>query len=405
MAITQKQFLERQRSSAGQSSAGSASDIINKELQSRNLSTQEQKPTFLQSLVDVLNPFSEENKQRAENFSAAIKKLGDVESMTEEERQAIQDVGTGIGVSSVGPRFVEAGQKAATGLVSRFKNIFSRETKEVKTKTGAGGFIKTETEKVAEKIAPKMTKNEIKTALSEGRVVRTGKIQRLLGKSDEVVTSKRVDDAAETIVRRIEGAAKLSDQEIATAAQKEIASISRKLEPKLKEVKLGEEVKNDILNSWADIKESQLADSVFNTEGAIAKQQKRFEDILLESIDADNADDLWKLIQKYDDSVKRSIKEATAQSSDSAQELKDIWLTNRRILRDSLDDIAKNIEDTNVSSDFIDMTNLYTARQNIVNAANFTKGDMEFLRQLILKGAIAGGLGTAVGTLGFKLID
>jgi len=52
-----------------------------------------------------------------------------------------------------------------------------------------------------------------------------------------------------------------------------------------------------------------------------------------------------------------------------------------------------------VATQFRDMTNLYTARQNIINSANFSKGDKEILRQILLKV----GVGSGAAALGIKL--
>lgn len=260
---------------------------------------------------------------------------------------------------------------------------------------------KTATEQIAEKIAPKLTKKEIQKALNEGRVVRSGRLTKLLGKSDSVALDKRVMEVAQTIENKIPNAVKLNDQEIITAAQNEIKNISEQIAPKLKQVKLSEEIKDNIINSFSELKQAQIDDATFNSVGIISKQQAKFENILSEIIDSDNADDLWKSIQKYDDSIKSKVKEANQFSSDSAQELKDVWLENRRILRDALDSVTNNIQEVDVANDFRAMSNLYTAKQNIINAANFAKGDKELLRQFLLKAGVGGG----AAALGFKLIE
>lgn len=257
-------------------------------------------------------------------------------------------------------------------------------------------------EKIAEEIAPVPTKKEIRRAIEEGRKVEVGRIRRLLGKGDQITPEQRVKDAASVVDRRIPDATKISDQEIATRAKEEIASISRELVPELKKVELGDQVKNDVLGSWDDVKFRQideLEDLVLSPR-QINKAHKQFEDTLLEMIDANNADDLWKAIQNYDKRVGKKVKEATSQSSDVLQAQQDIWIENRRVLREALDDVAEQIDDTNVSDAFRDMRGLYTARQNIINNARMQKGSQ--LWKQITKGVVGG---TVLTGLGVKLID
>lgn len=245
---------------------------------------------------------------------------------------------------------------------------------------------------VEEVIAPKLTQKEIKLALSEGRVVRkSGPVRKALGIPDKVVQTQRVQNAARVVVDKIPDATKLNNQQLADAAKQEISKISKELEPRLKKIAVKEQDLDDIINSWADVKELQLESPIL-TEEQVRRAQAGFEKILQEAVDAKNADDVWKLVQDYDDRVKTIVKEATAQSPETLQELKDIWLENRRILRDSLDDIVENADDS-VKKEFQDMSGLYTARQNIINNAEFFKGNRGFRKLLAgtLVGSVLGG--------------
>jgi hypothetical protein len=266
-----------------------------------------------------------------------------------------------------------------------------------KTVSGIKEFMrKGQIDDISGKIAPNLTKKEIMTALSEGRVVRTGKIGKILGKADKVLLDKKVTAAAETIQRVIPKASKLSDAEIANKAGEAIGNISNKLSPELKNVKINDELKEGIINSWASVKESQVEKLAFASKTALNKQHKAFEKTLENLIDADNADELWKSIQKYDDSIPSQIKKANGMSSDVAQELRGVWLDNRRILRNAIDELALEMKDEIVSQGFRDMANLYTAKTNIINSANLAKNKGLF-KKLLTAGALGAG-----GTAGFK---
>lgn len=257
------------------------------------------------------------------------------------------------------------------------------------------------TKKLAEKIAPKLTSKEIRTALKEGRVVRTGRFGKIIGRADKVRTNQRVLNSADTLLARISGVRKMNDAQIANAAGKEIAKISNNIAPDLQKVKLVDEIKDSIIDSWATVKETQQSQSQFFTGKALEVSQKNFDDAITQIVNADNADDLWRTIVHYDNTVKSNIKSASSQSTEALQEAKDVWLDSRRILRDALDDVTNQIPDAKIANEFRAMTNLYTAKNNIINAGRFEKGKGNIFKRLF----IAGLAGSAATILGSRLID
>jgi len=161
-------------------------------------------------------------------------------------------------------------------------------------------------------------------------------------------------------------------------------------------VKIDDTPKENILNSWADLKTNQIEKNVLLSESELAKAQSQFEKVLSYVIDADNADDLWKAVQKYDNTVSQKIKDAAEKvSGDKALELKDIWLDNRRILRNSIDDVSDIIGDDAVKNSFKDMTGLYTGVNNIIANANFYKGN-DFIKKLLLGAVGVEALGSLI---------
>ncbi len=297
---------------------------------------------------------------------------------------------TVTGVKNIATQSIKKLAKEAPGAIENF------------AKGRAEAQILKQAAKVEEQIAPtvkEMTKNQVREALDQGRKIETGRIARFFGKADEVVTEKRTSEAARAVVERIPKAAKMNDQEIATAAKDTIRKIAKDVEPKLQQAPLKEEIKQDIVNSYVDVQKKQLETPILSP-ATVRRAQKQFQSSIEEVIDGGNVNDIWNAIKKYDSSVEKSVKEATSQSSDRVQALKDIWLENRRILRDSLDDALEGVDPT-VAKDFKDMYGLYTARENVINNARLFKGSKE-LRNKIITGVVGGGL---AGTATYKLMD
>lgn len=257
------------------------------------------------------------------------------------------------------------------------------------------------TEKAVEAVVdiakPKMTKKEIMRAIEEGRVTRTGNVQKFFGKPDVVRAEGRVQNAARTVVNEIPDVQNLTDVEVANLAKRRVAEISKELEPKLKNVPVAENIKETVIDSYINTAKNFPQEYPILSEQQIKNISKNFEDIIVELGDANNTDDLWKAVQKYDDSVKRNVKLATSQSPETLQTQKDIWLENRRILRDALDE-AVALADQDVASEFKKMSDLYTVRENIINNAEFAKGSGKLTKALMRQGGIqaAGLVGAGV---------
>jgi hypothetical protein len=252
---------------------------------------------------------------------------------------------------------------------------------------------------IEQRVAPELTKKELRIAFEQGRTQKVGKIKSMLGKGDIVTPEARVQSAARTLAERIPNVEKLSDQEIAEAAKKQISQIAKELEPELKNIKLDEALKNDMVDAYLEIKDVQLKNPI-PSASQVKKLQNSFENTLLDLSESTNADDLWKAVQRFDESVPNSIKSATSQSSEVAQELKNMWLEQRRILRNALDETTV-LSGTDVAPRFKAMTDMYTARENIINAARFNKGDSDFAKK-VFRNALAG---SAITGLGYTLID
>jgi len=330
---------------------------------------------------EAYSTFKQENPRAAANIEGVLGILEVVPakkavSATQQAVRRTQDVAT-----------------RARGVVSEAAPAAIREPFEQAARRKTAGIVE-------EVIKPKLTKREISRALEEGRVERVGGIKKLLGAADNVKAEQKVKDAADTIAREIEGARKMTDQQLAVEAQNAVKRIGESVRPKLKKLEVTEELRNDILDNYL-VKKSEQLDDLILSDTQIAKAQKKFEDIVLNIDETQDVDQLWKMVTDYDKSIPKNIKEATSQSSDALQAQKDIWLDNRRVLRDALDDAVKLADDT-VKQEFKDMSGLYTARQNIVSAGRLNKGARNRVRNALLTG-VATGLG--VGGGGLFLID
>lgn len=258
-------------------------------------------------------------------------------------------------------------------------------------------------EKIEDVIKPTMTKKEVKRALEEGRVERANKLQKFLGKPDPVKAEKRVQDAAKTVLDEIPDAPYLDDTQIANKAKEQIKLIAESVEPKLSTIEFSPTVKEDILFSYLSKIEKNVGEYPLLSTAQVKRLNGNFEKVLLELGDANNADDLWKAIQKYDNDVLDTVKKANSQSNESLQIQKDIWLENRRILRDALDEIVEQADD-DIVVEFKKMRDLYLVRENIINNAEFFKGSGN-LSKALLRAGVAGGVGAAGTTAGFMLLD
>ena len=251
--------------------------------------------------------------------------------------------------------------------------------------------------KVEEKINPTLTKNEIRLAREQGRVVESKGLKKFFGVPDELVSERKVQNAAETFARRIPNAEKLSDQQIINTAEREVKKIATDLEPKLQKIKYSDETIEKIVDSYEEMQKKQINNSPILEPGQIKKAQDQFQNIVADLInnEKNSADDLWKAVRRYDSEVPKNVKESTELSDEKLQELKDIWLENRRVLRDALDETVDNateIDDV-LKQNFRDMYGLYTARENVVNNARFNKGALQKYKKLLITAGVSFGAG------------
>ena len=235
--------------------------------------------------------------------------------------------------------------------------------------------------KIEETISPGLTSKEIQKIASEGRLTR-GKQSRLFGDKPDIITqSKGVKKASETINERIPNASKMNDQELLKATQGEISNIATKLKPEMQKIQVTADKTTEALNTWNRLKTSQVADADFVAFGG-KTMQKNFEAFLNEvktrvkGVDGKfrnkNLDDMWEIRKRYDNSIPDRVKQAHSGSESRLQFQKDTWLQNRAILNNMINDTASGMGDVSRKA-FSEMTDLYTARQNIITKTKLSK--------------------------------
>ncbi len=250
---------------------------------------------------------------------------------------------------------------------------------------------------ITDKITPKLTVKETRLATKEGRLLK-GKDPTLLrgGTPDTVIPSDKVIKSSQTIQREIPGAAKMKEPELYTALEGRTSDMAQKLKPEMRKVPIKPETIDKITSDWETIKKSQLNDPYTPNNVNVKKLQSDFETRLRKS-KADSMDDLWETRKGYDASVPINVKQATSLSSDSLQAQKEIWLQNRKILNDAMNDLENGMGETSKKA-FADMTDMYHAKENLLSKAKVVnEGQLSKIKQWVKenpwKSAVGGYLG------------
>ena len=115
-----------------------------------------------------------------------------------------------------------------------------------------------------------------------------------------------------------------------------------------------------------------------------------------------NLDDFWDARKAYDARISDVVKKANSQSAPSTQLQKQMWLENRKIFNDAIDELSQGLEKS-AKAQFDEMSKLYNARQNIISNV---KVDLTGQPGLIRPRNIIGGLiTTGLAGLGIKMFN
>lgn len=258
-----------------------------------------------------------------------------------------------------------------------------------------------ETARISEIIGPKLTSREVQKAVAEGRVARGKRVlPSVFGKKPDVVTqSRQIQQATDTIQRRIPGAAKLDDLQLDKRLQGEITSTAQGLESQLKAVPAPAQIVQKAGSTWKRLKRTQAREPEFEAFAGAKRAQKNFEVFLDEASKPiqgakgrfrfKNLDDLWKIRIKYDKSISPAVKKADDRSTPSTILQKEMWLSNRAILNDLINQTARRL-DVNSRKSFSELSDLYAARTNIASKVKIEKAKPGFFtkNKLLALGAL-----------------
>lgn len=236
-------------------------------------------------------------------------------------------------------------------------------------------------QKISEKIMPKPTVREAKLATEQGRLFK-GKAPGLFteGGPDKVAMTEQQAASGRTVYRLIPDAAKMSDPDLVFSINEKVGQISRDLKPEMQKVPVSKTTVGNITKEWESVKAAQKEDAYIPSDVNVKKLQADFEKRLQNS-KSGSMNDLWETRQAYDDSVPDSVKNANQMSSESLQAKKDIWLQNRRVLTNAINDTESGLGDTSKNA-FKDMRDLYEAKNGILSKAKIeTTGALSKIQQ------------------------
>ena len=258
-------------------------------------------------------------------------------------------------------------------------------------------------DKITENIAPKETAAEARLAMKEGRM--TGATEPGIftsGNPGEIEPAAKVQQAAQTINEQIPGAANMDRPTLFNALDDKIGTISQDLRPKMEAVEIPQESIDKLNNDWKELQTKQLYEADADQEANVAKIQKKFT-TRIANMDTNNLADVWDERIDYDNSIPANVKKANINSPVSLQNQKTIWLQNRSLLNNIINDTSTGLGETSQKA-FSNMTDMYTAQNGLLtNAKESIKAKPSKLIQWIKKNpikatAIGIGAGAAVGS-------
>lgn len=309
-----------------------------------------------------------------------------------------QMVDTGANIPEPNPlQAIQGGAEIAAtlpdiGAVDQMVKAGVGKASELMDKSAAAKEAKT----IQDLITPKPTVKEAKIAETQGRLVK-GKAPGIFtsGKPDTVLPTAQQARAAKLIQGTIPGASKMTEPELYSALDNSITSTAQKLRPEMQATPIKDATVQKITDDWTTLKARQVDDPYAPPN--IQKLQSQFESFLQQS-KSGNFNDLWDTAKAYDQSVPSSVKNATDLSSDAQVAQKNVWLQNRAILKDAINDTATGLGETSKPA-FQNMSDMYNTQESLLTKAKIeTTGQPSKIAAFskttpgrIIEGAIGGG--------------
>ena len=298
------------------------------------------------------------------------------------------------------PKGVDERQGSAIEKIAEFFIPVGGASREVAPVIGAAK-TKSALKNILETISEPITKRGTRVALQEGRVERGKSILGLFKKPDKILPTERTQRAAQTVLEEIPKANKFNDQQVILEADKAISRIAEPISSELKQVPLQKSKVIELVDQYKKI-ETELMGTAFDQaeKNAVESMTNTFKNAVGDFVDADNLDDAWKIRQKFDEAIPQKIKQANSQSSLGDQAAKDAWLTYRELINTIVEEGGQEIADETTKQAFKKMTDLYTAKGNIIARATFDKkGNRNGIDTLLKVGSGAGLLAGANAAL------
>jgi len=308
------------------------------------------------------------------------------------------------GAKAVTPTIKRVLGEAIDGVSDQTGKVVGAVKTKVKGAKDAIPTLGSKTDDVAQAISPKLTAQEQRAIIKEGRVV-SPKDSILFGKRADVVTpTQDITRASKIIEDRVTNAKDLDTFKLSNEIEILNKETIKTIRPQFKEIKVSKNVTDDALTRWDELKKFQADEPEFLAFAGGKKVQERFEGFLKEvktrvkSTDGKfrdkDLDDVWAIRKRYDNSISDNVKQATDASAPSTQLQRDMWLQNREVLNDIIFDLSDGLEKTAKES-FTDMSLLYEARQNLITKGKIdVKGKTGLLsKKSLIRGAVGIGLG------------
>ena len=265
---------------------------------------------------------------------------------------------------------------------------------------------------IEEVIAPKLTAVEQRSIVSQNRATR-GKESILWGKQQDIIEQTReIKEATKIIDNRIKNANKLDDLSMKKAIDGEITKTAKNLKPQMQAIQVNTVQVRKLENSWESLKTLQADSPEFANFPGSSKVQQQFGNYLDDlkrpvrdttgKFRQKSLDDFWEARKNYDDSISENVKRATDMSPPFLQLQKEMWLQNRALFNDVINDISTGLGRKSQNA-FREMSRLYLASGNITKKAVISSKALPGI--LNRRNLLKVGVGAVAGYLGGKILN
>lgn len=357
------------------------------------------------AIASELSKANDELGIRLNDFVNAHPELGSVLQSALKTGQGAGNVAGGVLTGEGAAEGLQKGVTAAKSGIETAKNTVSDVKDAI---TGKVNDISTpdqnDLQKIHETISPKLTVKEARLAETQGRLYKGSEPTLFKGEGEtKIAASAQQANSARTIQRLIPDAASMDEPTLYTALKEKIGQTAEALKPAMEATPIQEDTVEKITNDWEALKKTQKENPYAPKDIKVKQIQDDFESRLKKS-NNENMNDLWETRKTYDDSVPPNIKSANDLSSDALKAQKEMWLQNRKILTDAINDTANGMGKTSQQA-FSDMRDMYEGQNGILSKAKVsTKVEPSKLKQFsnsttgkVVKHVVKGAVGAATG--------